>query len=505
MKYTKQRMIFDRAVGDNQRTPMSDLVAIGTVIDTNDPMQLGRIRAVVPSWGDSWEHNINVMPWCMYVTPFGGQVATGTRGPELSESEGGISYGMWAIPKVGAQVVVMSLDEQHINRIYIGCVYTPTTTHSMPHGRWISEDHPELEKVKTKGKPYGPYTSREKFVEPYAKNVQKAFDRNPRTNDQGKDKPIYEWKTRAADYSVSRVDVSQLSVSLSKVQDDQETKLDGWSSTQGYQNSRIDPHGNEAGKNYDSLVYAWTTPGFHAISMDDKQENCRIRLRTSSGHQIIMDDTNERIYISTAEGNNWIEMDQAGNIDVFTTGKLSVRAKQDINFTSDKTIRMFAKEGIHMHSDDEIRMTAKKDIHVLTDQNLRLHTKQKTIVEADKELSLKTDSKLLLQSKSSTSVKSSSTLNLQSKSTTNVKAGGNIVLTGKKIHLNGPGAADADEALSPEEKPAHFTHRVPDKEPWGRVMTKRDDTHDPELEYDDKKVGKHERGKTIMRGPFWRR
>jgi hypothetical protein len=238
----------------------------------------------------------------MYVTPFGGQTAVGSRGAGVQTTEGGISYGMWAIPKVGAQVVIMSLDEEHQQRLFMGCVFDAFATNTMPHGRWISEDHPELSD-KPKAKPYGPFSSGDKLIQPLAGNIQKAF---------GNTDKAFEWQSRASDYAVSRVDVSQLSYATTKVQDDKEADNgSGWISTQGYQVSRFDPNGgtgiNE--KNYDSQVYSLTSPGFHSVSMDDRMENCRMRLRTMSGHQILMDDTNERIYLSTAQGNNWVEMD----------------------------------------------------------------------------------------------------------------------------------------------------------------------------------------------------
>ena len=393
---TKQKQIFDAAVGSNNKTSFSDIIAIGTVVDTNDPMQLGRVRAVVPMWGDSWDHKVESMPWCMYVSPLGGQTSVGTRGPGLKPTEGGVAYGMWAIPKVGAQIVVMSLDEEHIHRLFMGCVYDMNVAHTMPHGRWIYDDHPELDKEKNNTKPYGPYSSRERLIQPLSDNLQKAFDNKA---------SAHEWKTRAADYSVSRVDVSQLHQSYSKVQDDLEVQDGDWVSTQGYQNSRIDPFGNKDGKNYDSLVYSWTTPGFHSISMDDRQENCRMRFRTTSGHQILLDDTNERIYISTAQGNNWIELDQAGNIDIFTTNKVNIRSNQDINLTSDKSIRMHAKEGIHMHSDTEIRMTSKQDFHVVSDSNIRLESKANSFIHALDNIHVKSDGNLNLSSTKTTNIK----------------------------------------------------------------------------------------------------
>lgn len=475
--FTTQRELFERAAPSRSSY---DTVTIGVVVDTNDPQQMGRVRVVCAQWGDSWSDTVEDLPWAVYVSPFGGHTQVGTRGPGVQQSEGSVAYGMWAIPKVGAQVMVMCIDGNPMTRAYFGCVYDQFTPHTMPHGRFMYDDHPELEKTGSSPAPYGPYTSSEKYIQPLTANMKKAFG--------AKDEPNYEYRSRAADYSVSRVDVSQLGYTYSKVQDDQNVEHDGWTNTQGYQLSRSDPDATSSytDKNYDSMVYSITTPGFHAFSMDDRQENCRVRIRTTSGHQIIMDDTNERIYIATAQGNNWIEMDQDGNIDIFTSNKLSVHAQKEINFTSDDTIRMYAKKGIHMHSDDEVRIDAAKDIHVKTAQNVRAKAEQSVLMEAGQTIQ----------------AKSGSDLKLTSGGATHLNSAANLYATAPEIHLNGPTASTAQ---APGEKPAFWTDRVPAHEPWARTMTKTDFTHEPEIPYDSKDVGMLERGRRIIRGLFWRR
>jgi hypothetical protein len=471
MAATKQKRIFEASVGGKTaKTSSGDIIAIGTIVDTNDPLQWGRVRIVVPAWGDSWNHDVESMPWAMFVSPLAGETNVGTRGAGINETTGGVAYGMWGIPKVGAQVAVMSLDEDHQQRLYIGCVFDPYINHTLPHGRWTFDDHPALDAAKSPAKPYGPFSSADQLIQPLAGNLLKAF---------GQQAGCREWQTRAADYQVSRLDVSQLQYTESKTQDDSSVDSgDGWKNTQGYQLSRLDPHAESSltDKNYDSQTYSWTTPGFHSISMDDRFENCRMRFRTPSGHQILLDDTNERIYIGTAGGNNWVEMDQAGNIDIFTTNKVNIHASKEINMTSDKTIRMYAKEGIHMSSEDEIRIHAEKDIHV--------DTKTKMHIKAADDINIKTGANLMLTAGA----------------TTNINSAGTFLMTAPDIFKNGPTAKKADNP-----KIAFFTNRVPTHEPFQRCMTAGDTTHAPEFPYDDDRNNKSEYGKEIPRGIYWRR
>lgn len=475
---TKQ--IFQHSATD---TRSMTTVTIGTVVDTNDPQQMGRIRVVCPQWGDSWQHNYENMPWAIYVSPFGGQVSTGTRGPGIQQTNGGVSYGLWSIPKVGSQVVVICLDGDPMYRAYIGCIYDMFTPHTLPHGRWISDTHPELDKSadsffpKDTPVPKGPYSSGEHLIQPLADNLKKSFG-----NTYGP-----EWMTRAADYSASALSVDKLHHTFSKVQDDNGTKVGDWTVTQGYQSSRIDPFApSDTGKNGDSQVTAITSAGFHAISMDDRQENCRIRVRTSAGHQIIMDDTNERVYIATAEGNNWIELDQAGNIDIYASGNVSMHSNKTINLNADESIRMYAKQGIHMISEQEIRLSSVQDTHITTSQNMRLNSLLNTYI----------------QSNSTMHIKSKDLMSLYTEATLNIKAGGQILQTGSEIHLNGPTAATATNSNA---KASLYTNRIPQHEPWARMMTKKDNAHDLELPANDPKVGRYERGQVISRGMYWRR
>jgi hypothetical protein len=477
-----------------------EFITLGTVVDTNDPQQMGRIRAVCPAWGDTFQSIAEDLPWCIYMSPFGGQMSVGTRGPELAQrTDGGVAYGMWAIPKVGAQVLVACIDGDPSIRVYMGCVYDQFVPHTMPHGRWKYEEHPALEKDGMDAKPLGPYSSHEHPIKPLSDNIKQAFGR--------KNEPNFEWRNRAADYTVANLEIENLEHTASRAQDDKDATHDGWTSTQGYAVNRGDPEGTSTltDKNYDSQVYSFTSPGFHALSMDDRVENCRVRLRTTAGHQILMDDTNERIYIQTAKGNNWIEMDEDGNVDIYTSNKVNIRAAKDINLTSDETIRLTAKKGIHMYTEDEIRMQALKDINVRTDQNIRAHSLQSTYLQADQSIHFKAGQSFYLTAAQEINEKCGSDMKLSSGAVFHNNAAVQIIETSERIDMNGPSASVATDAEQPNEQPAFWTSRVPNHEPWARVATKDDFTHEPEFPYESDEVNRSERGSAKIRGVYWRR
>ncbi len=410
----------------------------GHIVDTNDPQERGRVRVYCPAFGDLPSTPIELIPWAQFSTPFAGSVDNEkfSRGPESThKTTGGVAYGMWMIPKIGAEVLVTCINNNPMLRVCIGCLHSASYVNTLPHGRNVD----------------GVISSAtEQPIEPYNTNTSKAF---------GSKTDSYEWATRAADRSVSKVKQGSVNAGQTVA-----SKPD--SESQGYQPSRIAPdikYSNSTQTSLDPQIYSWTTPGFHSFTMDDSADNCRMRFRTSTGHQIILDDTNERIYISTAEGESWVELDQDGSVDIFASQKVSIHSSSDINLTSDKTVRIFGNSGIHLQTPQDIRLTSGADTHIQSGAALRL--------------------------------KGSSDAFVTSGGAINLLASDNIIETGAEIHLNGPAAADA------ATQPAHYTNRVPAHEPWGRCDTKADNGHEPKYDYKSDKIGRDNK----TRNSNWKR
>lgn len=423
-------------------------ITTGIVVDTNDPQEMGRVRVYCPSLGDLPNTHIEDLPWCRYITPFGGVLNDSgiTRGSSHNSgtANGQVSYGFWAIPKCGATAVVMCVDGNPNVRLWCGCLHVPGMTHTLPNGRWGGED----------GKKGGPLTSTDEPIQPLYDNYKKAF---------GSNNPIF--NTRAADMQVSALTEKQARAVENNVKRD-----DADEKRPGYGSSRINPDLKYkfVDKNRDSHVYSWTTPGFHSITMNDRQDWSRMRFRSSTGHQIILDDTHDVIYINTAIGNNWIELHSNGNIEIFSANKVSVHAENDINFTTNKTFRLHASEGIHMRTDGDFRLYAADSINLKTQDNIKIAAADSVFIDA---VGGEVD------------VKAGDENRFTSGGNTHILAGGEIIETGSRIHLNGPGAAPAS-AANPSS--AAFPNRVPMHEPWPRSDSKDDNTIEPKYNsFDD--------------------
>ena len=84
------------------------------------------------------------------------------------------------------------------------------------------------------------------------------------------------------------------------------------------------------------------------------------RLRTASGHQLLMHDTEGVVYIANGSGNAYIEMRKNGSIDVYSgeLGGINLRTEGDFNLHSDSNINMHANGQIRMSSAKEMIQTA---------------------------------------------------------------------------------------------------------------------------------------------------
>jgi phage gp45-like len=503
--------------------------SIGRVVDTNDPNQMGRVRVYIPNL-DKETSLVGDIPFAMYCSSFAGHNQVQSRGPETDTfTTGPVAYGTFSVPKVGTDVIVACLDGNPQYRVWFGAITGMYLAHTMPHGRFI---------FNTPGQPTGtldgPLSSTESPIQPTYDNLTDQFTRTegvasndgavnttPRIN--------FEWRSRGMDYQAAGLGLRQKNSPTQKISDIADnrgfvfTEEDGkkfkdGNYTQGYAQSRVepnipyDPNLVDGGVNLDPQVYSQTTPGFHAFAMDDRPENCRIRLRTSSGHTIIMDDTNERIYISTAEGNAWVEMDQSGNIDIYSARRVSIRAELDVNIVTEGAFRVTAEKGIHLNTTGDFRATAIG--------NTQINSSGQTNIQSGGDISIQTEGSIQASTGASLNLTSSGSMNLNSSSdaafstggTLNLNAADNILVTASDIQLNGPTAATAVPASPNDAQEAYLANRVPEHEPWGRIMMEQSatdgnngNTFQLELDYDSPQVGRVELGETIPRNSNWHR
>jgi hypothetical protein len=112
-------------------------------------------------------------------------------------------------------------------------------------------------------------------------------------------------------------------------------------------------------------------------ALRDNPHNELIRLRTRTGHQILLHNSEDLIYIGNSRGTAWIEISSDGKIDIFAEDSISFRTKQDFNFYADRDINMEAGRNFNT------KVKGEKHTHVIGDQILIVDGNQKIHIKQD--------------------------------------------------------------------------------------------------------------------------
>lgn len=140
-----------------------------------------------------------------------------------------------------------------------------------------------------------------------------------------------------------------------------------------------------------SRVYGLKTPGSNALTMDDGSVSPdgtvhpnQIRLQTGSGASIILDGTNDTIYMINSSGSGWVEIGAGGEIMAYAQGSISMRAEKDFNIRADKNVNIEAGQHINMKAGENFKVNTGNQVHLKSDGSQFFdsggsnHTKVKT-------------------------------------------------------------------------------------------------------------------------------
>ena len=160
----------------------------------------------------------------------------------------------------------------------------------------------------------------------------------------------------------------------------------------------------------------------HSLVMDDgdiEGNNNLIRFRTAAGHQILLHDTEDLIYIGNSKGTSWIQMDADGQLDVYSKTNINLRSK-NINMHADSSIKMYAGNNIQMVAEKTLQLEGGMLAHMYSDGNAQMFGAK------------------------GLDIKSGSTLNVEG-SKVGFKASGNMDLQASCLALNGNASSAAKQ------------------------------------------------------------
>jgi hypothetical protein len=333
---------------------------LGIVKGNKDPAKMGRLKVLIPTLAKTLNPNENQLITCDYLSPFYGAKGTRyTNGASREYTDSQHSYGFWAIPPDLETKVLVIFAEGKLEQAYwIGCVQDPYTNHMVP-GIASSENTWD----KTVGAQSGPPGTAQESVDKEAtygsKNVP-AGELNRNTpgalkngNYDGTPKPIHPFADVLLRQGLSKDNVRGNTSSSAR----RETPSQVFGiSTPGRKDTGTTKQ--KTGTN-DTKATDFVSRGVgHTFVMDDGAidgTNQLTRLRTASGHQLLMHDTDGVVYIANGSGNAYIEMQSNGRIDVYSgVGGINLRTEGDFNLHSDSNINMHANGQVRFSSAGEM-------------------------------------------------------------------------------------------------------------------------------------------------------
>ena len=85
------------------------------------------------------------------------------------------------------------------------------------------------------------------------------------------------------------------------------------------------------------------------------------RVRTRTGHQILMHNSEDLIYIGNSRGTTWIELTSNGKIDIYAQDSISIHTENDLNVRADRDINMEAGRNVNIKATAEYQ--DKENLH----------------------------------------------------------------------------------------------------------------------------------------------
>jgi len=397
-----------------------------------------------------------------YLSPFYGVTPSSGLTPQDGYANSQKSYGFWAVPPdIGAKVLVMFAEGNANYGYWLGCIQDDYMNFMVPDGRastaiTTSGTPSDLKGAKL---PVGEYNKLAEtgeaidptlFNKPYNKDFTKTLEvqgllfdevRGTTTTSARREVPSMVFgistpgprdKRQGSPKSPIGADKKQASVPYSRlggssfVMDDGDDKL------------IRKTHAEDGPPIYINKL-AGETGGDETIP-----QNELLRFRTRTGHQIVLHNSEDLIYIGNSRGTAWLEFTSDGKIDIHAQDSISIMSDADINFTAERDFNIDAGRNINMkatarYSDDvqflDNKESGRIQLESAWDTNILVGNNYKLTVESNSDVVVGIDSNELVNQTYSLHAKQN--INNTSDKSIHHKAANSIFRTASKtIHDN---------------------------------------------------------------------
>ena len=495
---------------------------VAKVVSHLDPKRMGSLRVQLLSnvmSGNDPGNDEGQLFTAQYCMPFYGvtDIASNRRDDRYSATQQ--SYGFWAVPPdPGTKVLVIFAEGQTNQCYWIGCIQDAYMNFMVPGAYPATKSEKVVQDTliddwKNKPLPTGEYN---KAIHGTTGNDPDAFLRphNPLMVQALATQGLIDDPVRGVTSTSARRDVP--------------STVFGWSTPGPLDKRDGAPKGTYGTRNNQAEIFR-SRLGGSAFTMDDGDPtiirqgpavdtpstyfdistnpdsrsqgsvtlpfNEHVRLRTRTGHQILLHNTEDLIYIGNARGSAWVELTSQGKVEIYSDDSISISTGNDINLFSNRDINISATRDLNLNAGRDYKMSAgfnsdvkigvKAKFDVGADYDQYVGGIQKVFVGAEGHLVVAGAHKITSQSTldiltSSTRNDKQSSLNVSSVGNTNLTAGFNTSILSGAEHRESAPAIHMNTAANPATQAAEATAassaataaaaphpaRVPEREPW---------------------------------------
>jgi hypothetical protein len=485
------------AVGGKLTSPGPYLAKI---VSHLDPTYMGGLQVQLMQEVGNDDSKEGQLHQVQYISPFLGQTSIDFVGKDVDDyNNTQKSYGMWMVPPdIGNIVVVIFIDGDPKKGFWFGCIQDRGMNFSMP-GYAATSYHVDGTEERVPVAEYNKKTQAASIdpsqINKPATPMQEVFTEQGLIRDDirgittssarreipsavfgistpgpvDKQSGAKQGAIGKAEYKIPNAFVSRLGGS-SFVMDDGDDKFLRKTSA------------SEGPPEY-AAVEQGETDGDRTIPHNEV-----IRFRTRTGHQILMHNSEDLIYIGNARGTTWIELTSDGKIDIYAEDSVSVHTKQDMNFYADRDINFEAGRNFNLKVKERHQTEVGTDKITLVDGKVAIKvvgTKDEEITGATKitvlsTLDVNASDNTKITTGGALDVKSGGASKLESGGDTTIKAA-NTAIDGGNINFNSGIAGGAESAEVAAPPLPLKTHSLPDEQ--GSELTqsimRRIPTHEP--------------------------
>jgi hypothetical protein len=321
-----------------------------------------------------------------YMSPFAGQTGVSYNNEDPDNyNNTQKSYGMWMIPPdVGTQVMVIFVDGDTRKGYWIGCVPDDNVNFSVPGlaaTKYVVGDTktlteyerlPVAEYNKVIDKVEEDPTKISKPEHPFAKILDKqglAKDdiRGITTSSARRETPsmVFGISTPGPTDKQEGANKGDIGKAESRIPGAFVSRLGGTTFVMDDGDDKFlrKTPASKGPPEYSSVEQG-ETDGDRTIP-----HNELVRIRTRTGHQILMHNSEDLIYIGNSAGTTWIELTSNGKIDIFASDSVSIRTKKDFNFYADRDINFEAKRNVNIKAGTEMQLETGTNYNVVVGTN----------------------------------------------------------------------------------------------------------------------------------------